>query len=233
MEALQHPNQGPNKLLRYLIMVSIVLHIFILLHVAGIYQSQAISYIELSMQDLSKSFARTIPRPVMRPKQLEQPEDVKQVRVKRMRVPRIQPMKIDPVDNSVSKNLMAQISVPDLPSDLNAGRSNYQIGEILDTSAAFTTAKSYYEMVILKIESSKKYPESAKSMQQEGRITVRFVVTRQGGVRNVQVVQSCPHAILNQAAIEAVKGAAPFPRPPHRFFKKDIPMELNIIFETT
>lgn len=222
-----------NGLLRLLVCVSVAIHIVIFLHISGLYRSSAMQYIELSMQDLSDRFSRTIPRPVLRPKKIKQPETIKKIRVNPNRIPRIQPTQINPVNTNMSKNLMAQINVPELPSGFNDGGGNYHIGEILDTSTEFTSAKSYFEMVILKIETTKKYPASARAMQKEGRITVSFTLTLQGNVNDVRIVNSCPHTILNQAAIKAVMDAAPFPRPPYRYFKKDISLELNIIFETT
>lgn len=232
MKASYNGKRKPNRLLQILICISIGVHAVIFMHVAGIYQSSAIKYIELSLQDISQPFTRSIPRPVHRPKKMDQPEEFKKIRVNPSRIPRIEPTKIDPGDKAVSRNLMAQISLPDLPNDMGTGSDTYHIGEILDT-AEFTTAKSYYEMVVLKIESSKKYPESAKAMQKEGRVTVGFVLTLQGNVKDIKIIKSCQHAILDQAARKAVKDAAPFPRPPYRFFKRDIPLELNIIFETT
>ena len=233
MKVSYNGKRKPNRLLQLLICGSVGIHAVIFMHVAGLYESSAIKYIELSLQDLSKPFSRTIPRPVYRPKKISQPEDFKKVQVNPSRIPRIEPTKIDPADNGVSSNLMSQISIPELPSDMGAGSNTYHIGEILDTTDEFATAKSYYEMVILKIESSKKYPESAKAMLKEGRVTVGFILTLQGNIKDIKIIRSCQHVILDQAALQAVRDAAPFSRPPFRFFKKNIPLELNIIFETT
>ena len=38
---------------------------------------------------------------------------------------------------------------------------------------------------------------------------------------------------LNAAAIDAVRQAAPFPRPPANLFKGDLALELTIVFELT
>lgn len=233
IKAFWNTGRKPNRLLQVLVVLSVGVHVLIYLHVAGLYRSSAIDYIELSMQDLSNSFTRTIPRPVIRPKIEPQPDDIKKIEVIPNRIPQINPSRIDPVDNSVSKDLVAQISAPETPSDLSGGQGAYQIGEILDTASEFTNEQSYYEMVVLKIETSKKYPESAKTAQHEGRITIGFTLTLQGNVRDIRVIKPSPHAVLNQAAERAVREAAPFPRPPFRYFKKDIPFEVNIIFETT
>lgn len=225
--------QGANRLFHFILLVSLGVHAAILLHITGLYRSSAIHYIELSMEDLSNRFSRTIPRPITRPRQIDQPDTAQKIRVNPHRVPRIQPVAMEPAHAGVTSDLMAPIDAPGLAAGMVPGRDAYQIGEILDTSAKFTTRKSYYEMVMIKIETSKKYPEQAKTMNKEGRITVGFTLTLQGTIRNLRIVKPCVHTILNQAALQAVKDAAPFPRPPYRFFKGDIPMELNVIFETT
>ena len=223
----------PNRLLQGLILISVGIHILIFLHIAGIYRISAMDYIELAMDDLSGPVSRAIPRPSQRPKQTDQPREVKKLVVMPRNVPKINPIRIDPVNSSCSSGLMEGIAVPSMSAGVNLGEGTYNIGDVLDAGAEYTTAKNYLEMVMLKIESSKQYPETAKSMQKEGRVTVSFVVTQQGRVKNVELVKGCSHEILNRAAIRAVKDAAPFPRPPWKFFKKDIPLKLNIIFETT
>ena len=233
MHGRKGKQEGTNRLFHLLLLVSLGVHAVILLHITGLYRSSAIHYIELSMEDLSDRFSRTIPRPITRPRPVDQPDTAQKIRITPHRVPRIQPVHIEPARAGVSTDLMAPMDAPGLPAGMAPGRDAYQIGEILDTSAEFTTRKSYYEMVMIKIETSKKYPEQAKSLHKEGRITVGFTLTLQGTIRNLRVIKPCVHNILNQAALKAVKDAAPFPRPPYRFFKADIPMELNVIFETT
>jgi protein TonB len=219
-----------NRLLQILIIISVAVHGVLFMHIAGLYRSGIVRYIEVSLEDLSKPFYRNLPRPIRRPQEIEPPKDVQKVIVTPQRIPRIEPAKIDPVDTTASNSCVETIGVPHLAGNGSGGICS--IGEIVGATE-FSTAKSYYEMVVLKIEARKKYPESAKTSMQEGRVTVGFTLTLQGTVKNVKVVRPCQHTVLNEAAVQAVKDAAPFPRPPYRFFTKDIPMELNIIFETT
>jgi protein TonB len=88
-------------------------------------------------------------------------------------------------------------------------------------------------MVILKIESVKKYPEQAKAMQKEGSVTVQFVVSLSGTVKDIQVIEPSRYDILNKAALQAVRDASPFPKPPGRFFSEDVLLQFKISFETT
>jgi protein TonB len=86
-------------------------------------------------------------------------------------------------------------------------------------------------MVRLRIERHKEYPDIARVRDMEGSVTLRFVITAQGGVKGAEVVKSSRHTLLDTAALRAVTDAAPFPEPPPRLFEGEIPLELTIIFE--
>jgi len=58
------------------------------------------------------------------------------------------------------------------------------------------------------------YPAIARKMGWEGKVVVLFRILADGSVRDVRVVQGSGHAVLDRGAIEAVRGASPFPRPP-------------------
>jgi protein TonB len=86
-------------------------------------------------------------------------------------------------------------------------------------------------MVRLKIERNKKYPEEARSRQIEGRVTVKFVIMPEGGIRDAAIVKSSSQKALDMAALQAVQNASPFPRPPARFFKGPVPLTVTVVFE--
>ena len=216
----------PNWLFRGLVGVSLVIHIFILMHVSGIYKSNALSYIELTMQSVSKPSARSIPRPRHRPKEIK-PEDVKRFKVTR-RSPPLRPIKVEPVEKDLPDSLVEGIGIPDIPDTPGLNVANWNPGELTDSGDPEAT---YLEMVRLKIERHKKYPETAKARQIEGFVTVRFVINPQGDILNVEIVKSSRQKSLDKAALKAIHAAAPFPRPPRHLFKGEIPLELTIAFE--
>lgn len=232
MENIDSLKRKPNRLLQGLIFISLAVHFVLFLHISGIYRSKTLTYIELTMQDMSESLTRTIPRPVSRSKTPDQPREVKRVEVKQRMQP-VKPVKIDPIQGDFSEGLMEGISVPEIDSGMAGVEDTYRISDFVGNDVEFGTSQDYLEMVILKIESVKEYPEQAKVMKKEGSVTVGFVVTLQGMVKDVRIIKSCRHDILNNAALKAVNDASPFPKPPLRFFNKEIPLQLNIIFETT
>jgi len=196
------------------------------MHVSGIYRSNALSYIELTMQSVSKPYARSIPRPRPRPKEIK-PEDVKRLKVTR-RSPSFKPIKIEPVEKNLPDSLMEGIGIPDIPDTPGLNVADWNPGELTDSGDPEAT---YLEMVRLKIERHKKYPETARARQIEGFVTVRFVITPQGDILNVEIIKSSRQKSLDKAALKAIYAAAPFPRPPRHLFKGEISLELTIAFE--
>ncbi|MBZ0155340.1 MAG: TonB family protein [Alphaproteobacteria bacterium] len=58
------------------------------------------------------------------------------------------------------------------------------------------------------------YPAVAKRKGWEGRVVLSFSVAGDGSVGTVKIVQSSGREVLDQGALEAVRRASPFPRPP-------------------
>lgn len=218
----------PNWLLRGLIGVSLAIHIVIFLHISGLYNSKALTYIELTLQDLSKPTARAIPRPRYRPKP-PKPRDVKRLKVFQCRMPRFKPIKMEPAEKNLPDSLMESISMPDTDGLQIA---DWSPGALV-ASGDYMTAHSYLEMVRLKIERHKRYPDIARVKNIEGSVVVRFVITPDGGIREVEVAKRSRNRALDLAALRAVQDAAPFPKPPRHLFKGEIPLELMIVFELT
>ena len=223
----------PNWLFRSLVGVSLGIHLVVFMHVSGIYRSNALSYIELTMQDVSKPPARSIPRPRHRPKPPNQPRDIKRLMITQRSIPRFKPMKVEPAEKNLPDSLVEGISMPDIAGTSGLNVASWNPGVFPQTSGDYATPHSYLEMVRLKIERYKQYPDMARVSHTEGQVTVRFVITLEGGIREAAVVKSSTYKALDMAALKAVQDASPFPRPPRRLFKGEIPLELTIFFELT
>ena len=219
----------PNKLLRNLTAVSLGIHLIVFIHISGIYQSSALSYIELTMHNIAKPFTRDIPRPRHRPKTPDRPK-IQQLKITARALPRLKPIKVDPVEKTLPDSLMENLGMPDTSVTAGLNIADWHPGNDMEK---YDTSGSYLEMVRFKIERHKKYPQIARMKNIEGRVTVRFVITPEGGVQEVVVAQRSGNKSLDQAALNAVKEAAPFPRPPRHLFEGEIPLELTIVFELT
>ena len=222
-----------NWLLRGLVGVSLGIHFVIFMHIAGLYKSKAMTYIELTLKDITNPPKRSIPRPRYRPKTPDQPQDIKRLKVTQRRIPLLKPIEMEPTEADLPESLVERINIPEIPNVPGLAISDWNPGELDVTSDEYASPNSYLEMVRLKIEKHKKYPDIARIRQKEGRATIRFVITPEGDVRAATVVKTSRHKALDTAALQAVKDAAPFPRPPRRFFKGEIPLELPVVFELT
>ena len=224
-------NKKSNRLFQYLIVISLCIHLVIFFHIAGIYKSKALTHIEFTLANISKAAVRSIPRPRARPKIVSRPDKIKRIRIQKRVVPHFKPVKMDNAKD-LPNSLAESISMPDVPDSQGLKISDWQPGSMTGVNDYFTS-NDYFDMVRLKIESCKKYPEAAKSKHIEGRVEVRFVIAANGQISSLKVIKHARHSSLGRAALNAVKNAAPFPRPPPSLFKGPLHIELTILFELT
>jgi len=217
----------PNRLLRWLLALSFIVHLFVLGYVSGIYRAHQLSFIELSMRSIAKPFTRTIPRPRYRPKKHPKPRQIQDRKIVKP-MPRFKPLKLEPLDTDAPDSIVESLSVPVIPEVSGDNFSDTQASAV-----EYTTMQDYFEMVKDAIERHKKYPYQAKSRQVEGRVLLQFVITSLGSVRNIEIIKTSRHQVLDDAALKAVRTAAPFPAPPRGLFKGDVPLQISIVFELT
>ena len=58
------------------------------------------------------------------------------------------------------------------------------------------------------------YPPLARRMGWQGKVVLSFVINPNGTIKEPLVAQGSGHEILDQSALEALKGSTPFPQPP-------------------
>jgi len=92
---------------------------------------------------------------------------------------------------------------------ISAGNSKSSYG-----AAGIGYLKSNFSYVRDLIMKKMIYPERAREMGWQGKVKVSFVVCSDGFVKDVRILESSGVAILDKNAVETVKKASPFPRPP-------------------
>lgn len=73
---------------------------------------------------------------------------------------------------------------------------------------------NYPGKVYAKLRRSLRYPSEARRKRIRGEVHVRFTVSRSGGVASVRVARSSGSSLLDNAALETVRRAEPFPEIP-------------------
>lgn len=106
---------------------------------------------------------------------------------------------------------------------------NVPKGDVISLNTKSYKYISYFTHIKRKIELVWEYPRAAAEMGQEGRLTLRFTILKDGRLAGVWLVQSSGYRLLDEEAIRAVKEAAPFNPIPDRL-KQD---HLNIIANFT
>lgn len=80
--------------------------------------------------------------------------------------------------------------------------------------AGNAAVSNYPGKVYSKLRRSLRYPSQARRQGVRGEVHVRFTVSSSGGVGSVRVARSSGSSILDQAALDTVRRAAPFPAIP-------------------
>lgn len=93
--------------------------------------------------------------------------------------------------------------------------------------------QEFYDAVRKKIEARKKYPESARNAGIKGRVGVRMIILKSGQLGKVEIVDTSDREILDNAALQSVRDAAPFPPIPAEAGHDRIAMHIYLVFRTS
>jgi TonB family protein len=140
------------------------------------------------------------------------------------------PMATD-IRSSVNKSAQTQAGVTG-GSDLFGGASMQLAKPEIDLSTDSESAlKNFLNSVRRKIESKKTYPASARDSGIEGNTEVKLTILKNGQLANVEVVNSSGNEILDNAALQSVRNAAPFPVIPKLVERDSITMSIQLVFK--
>ena len=94
-----------------------------------------------------------------------------------------------------------------------------------------TLPDSYYKMLYRKIGYFMSYPESARELELKDNVIVQFKVLPSGKVKDIKIVKPSKYEIFNTEAINSIKAVSPLPPPPASHFKKEMTVEIPLIFK--
>lgn len=86
----------------------------------------------------------------------------------------------------------------------------------------------YLSLVSAHLNRRKHYPSDAKKARQQGIVTVRFTVDRDGNVSSVSIKRSSGHELLDRATLDLLARVAPLPRMPKSITRDSIIVSLPI-----
>lgn len=91
--------------------------------------------------------------------------------------------------------------------------------------------RRFLEVVRKRIESKKRYPRSAREMGLEGRTGVKLTILKDGSLETMEITESAGNELLDSAALESVRSAAPFPPIPEGVERDRIDISVYIVFK--
>ena len=97
------------------------------------------------------------------------------------------------------------------------------------STAASANERSILELLHSKISEHKQYPYLARRQRREGIATVEFVLQPDGAILNPRLVQSSRTRVLDKAALDAVKGIAPF-EPARGYLDQAEAFRVDVVF---
>lgn len=86
----------------------------------------------------------------------------------------------------------------------------------------------YFALVSAHLNRKKRYPAEAKKAMQQGIVTVRFTVARDGTVSATSIKRSSGHELLDAATLDLVRRVSPLPRMPASMNRDSVTLSLPI-----
>lgn len=102
---------------------------------------------------------------------------------------------------------------------------------ILITAESLLAAQNYQRAVLAKVYQNIKYPSSAQRRNREGSLRVAISIGEDGRLINAEVVQNARYSTFDDAALRAVKSAAPFDPLPVGTLEIPMVLEVPIAFK--
>jgi TonB family protein len=116
------------------------------------------------------------------------------------------------------------------PQVRNVAELNLDIKDQLSSEELNALWNGYTTKVRQMIARAKIYPSGARDKRQQGKIDLSFKLGKNGGVLKLLVEHSSGHAILDEAAQDAVENAGPFPPIPEKLNKQYVLLKLPVSF---
>ncbi|PVB62397.1 energy transducer TonB [Labrenzia sp. 011] len=82
------------------------------------------------------------------------------------------------------------------------------------TDGGTRATSNYKGKILAKLRRAKRYPRQARRENLSGTVQVAFTISRSGAVSGIRVVRSSGQPVLDQAALDMVRRAAPMPKFP-------------------
>lgn len=162
---------------------------------------------------ISKQADFTPPRPAQKEQVTPAPQPVTVPVFGQQAIPKHD---INPPDTEVTEFAQQNIIAESATSKTSAAShpDQHVEGEITPEKARQKYLKEHFTYIRDQVIKRLSYPVVARRMGWNGRVVLAFVVTEDGNIHSLQIRSSSGYQVLDTCAMDTVKTAAPFPRPP-------------------
>ena len=105
--------------------------------------------------------------------------------------------------------------------------------DTIDPSQIEALENEYLSKLRYLIEKNKIYPQSAKRLNQMGKVHVCFVISKDGQIKDVKVVKDSTYKRLNEAALEILAKINRFEPIPEKLNKNSWEITVPIVYQIT
>ncbi len=142
------------------------------------------------------------------------------------------PLPSNPVVVSAAQPLPVRQTAPASPANPVAVAQPVNASVASTSSGNDPRAKKqeadYFSLVSAHLNRRKTYPAEARQARQQGVVTVRFTVDRNGSVSGASIKRSSGHELLDRATLDLLRRVAPLPRMPTSMQRDSITLSLPI-----
>lgn len=226
----------PNWLFGGLILLSVGIHLLLLVQMNHLHRPGDISRIELTLKQISSPSERQIPKPRQRFEPFTDPREALQAEARHVVSP---PMK--PVQHTMPKpadpgSLTGKKQIPQLPAVEETTVAEWQAPtETLSGSISqsgerhIMTESAYIHLVQKQIEAVKQYPKRAQRRNEQGVVEMTITIGNEGEIVSQNILKSSGSRSLDGAAMDALKKASPFARPPNGPVVIQLPIRFELL----
>ena len=229
-----------NWLLRGLIVTSLGVHLFLIMHIAGWHRPGTPVYIELDLRSIADPIERQVPRPQFSTKTEVLPADMALLKVGQEEVFQAQVVSPPSLGDFLPPDLPERFDMPEIPDVRGIDITPWQAetpekplpeNTVVETEKNTMPPEAYLSRIaqMISAEVERLYRQKAKKRQLQGRSVVRVIIDENGGLVTADVSESSSHRILDQIALKAVAAASPFPKPAKGPLTLFIPIHFKLI----
>jgi len=218
-------NKNKNKAIKIFFIISIALHASILLCFTDIFSAKTPERrIEVDLMEIAEENIRSSEFPMPKRVNINYANPILHQQVKYRQYP-------NTIVESIKETKYKPISVASISNFFPKHYDFSNTNNKSSTKGKVSPLFHYQQLIKQKIEENKRYPLLARNKGIEGKVWVKFEILKDGKVKDIKIVKSSHHQILDKAAIESIKKANPFPPFPEGLKESSLIINICLRFE--